>query len=177
MFRFLFLFFLYQLLLANTFHFEDVVISITSVSTGSIFNTTAGNKCKKLIARSAQVYHVSSQSVYQSWPKNSLSTPTDTINVTPLSTNDIDVDPTQSQVDFVTTTMTSGGVAYNLNGTYHKTTTLFYNQPYPASYVASDGLYKYVLVLEAGITREADSRKNSTTSSYQSKFPSLPYLI
>ena len=56
-------------------------------------------------------------------------------------------------MDFVTTQTTSGGVVYTLNGTYQKTTTQFYNQPYPGSEVATDGTYKYVLVLEAGMTR------------------------
>ena len=123
------------------------------MATIPLYNTTAADQCKKIIIRSAQVYHISKQSIYQSWPQNSLSSPTDTINVTPLTTKDFDVEPSESNVVIATTQTSSGGMIYNLNATYHRTSTQFYNQGVPPFKVATSGSNIFALISEGGLSK------------------------
>ena len=50
-------------------------------------NASTSDECHSIIARNSHVYHTSTKRIYQSWPKGSLNTPTDTL--TTLSTGTI----------------------------------------------------------------------------------------
>ena len=126
---FLFLTCLLGVTSATLYTFGDVNITMSTISTGNIANTTSSNQCQKLIARSAQLYHVSSSSIYQSWPKGSLATVTDTQNVFPgFTVQDYDVNQIENQVIFGTNTLLNGRILYTLNATYHKSSSTSYNQ-------------------------------------------------
>ena len=42
-----------------TYNISNFTININTVSTGTITNYTAGDKCKKIIVRNSHVYHTS----------------------------------------------------------------------------------------------------------------------
>ena len=79
-------------------------VTISTVSSSTVMNYgPAGDKCFKLIAESAGVYHLSTERVYQSWLKGALTTPLDLLNVTAASTvHDFDVNALEEKVYFMT---------------------------------------------------------------------------
>lgn len=92
---FLFIFPLLATALATTITYSNHTLTIATVSSGTVHNLTNGDHCKKIIARNHQIYHLSSEGVYQSWPKGDFSVPTEQLTVYPEgSTRDFDVNQT-----------------------------------------------------------------------------------
>jgi hypothetical protein len=95
---------------------------VETVSSGTIYFTGVVDTCKKIVVRSNQIYHLSTQSSYESWPKGSLASPTTVQNVgfnTDMgvdSTGRTVVFPSQKVVLFV---LTFGSIKiFTLNANY-----------------------------------------------------------
>ena len=85
--NFLFLTILLWPSLCGVHPFADANLTINLVSTGDILlNGAFVDTCTKIIARSNQIYHISSQKTYQSWTKGNLTTPNLTISVNSTGT-------------------------------------------------------------------------------------------
>ena len=98
------------------------------------------DQCNKLISRSNKIYHVSSELKYESWLKGSLSSPTETINVTPgWFLDDFNVDIFESKVVIATNAWTDGAIIYNLDGNQQWSSTQNFDKSYKVNAVAING--------------------------------------
>ena len=118
------------------------------------------DQCNKLISRSNKIYHVSSELKYESWLKGSLSSPTETINVSPgWSLDGFHVDDIESKVVIATNAWTNGRTIYNLDGSQQRISTQNYDKPYTVHAVAINGLEIIELVENFGGSGLAHLRK------------------
>jgi hypothetical protein len=53
----------------------NITITLTSISNGTVYTTNSSvDQCKKMIGRSGQLFHLSKEGAYQSWPNGNLVT-------------------------------------------------------------------------------------------------------
>ena len=166
--------FLFIWLLSNLLHptyaasypFGNATVNFETIDSGPITTWALTDKCNKLVARSNKIYHVSDELKYESWLKGSLSSPTETINVSPgWSLNGFHVDDIESKVVIATNAWTDGGSIYNLDGSQQWISTQNYDKQYTVHAVAINGLEIIELVENFGGSGLAHLRKIDFTGS------------
>ena len=116
---FLFLNLLVVLTTSDVYTFGNQQVTINTVLSGPIANSSSGDECKKVIARPMQIYHLSSQGKYESWFRGSFTTPHLQKDVLPGSTiYDFDVDPREGEVHLVTSTSSKTYLVYFINSNH-----------------------------------------------------------
>ena len=175
--------FLFIWLLSNLLHptyaasypFGNATVNFETIDSGPITTWALTDKCNKLVARSNKIYHVSDELKYESWLKGSLSSPTETINVSPgWSLNGFHVDDIESKVVIATNAWTYGGSIYNLDGSQQRISTQSYDKPYTVHAVAVNGLEIIELVENFGGSGLAHLRKIDFTGSLISEI-TMPF--
>ena len=151
---------------ATSYPFGNATVNFMTIDSGPITTGTSSDKCNTLIARSNKIYHVSDELKYESWLKGSLSSPTETINVSPGWTLDgFHVDNIESKVVIATNAWTNGGSIYNLDGSQQWSSTQNYDKSYKVNAAAINGLEIIELVENFGGSGQAHLRKKDFTGS------------
>ena len=148
---FLFVFPLLGIALATTFTYPNHTLTIATSASGTIHNLTSGDQCKKILARDRQIYHLSSEGVYQSWPRGDFSVPSEQLVVYPGgSTRDFDVNQTEEEVSIVTTSNSVGRYKFILNSSFQIVSNASFSQVlstyetvlnYPYNYALNIGFF------------------------------------
>ena len=91
--KLLFLSSLLSVALTVTYNFNSAIIDLnTLTSTASVNVFTAVDQCSKMVARNGGLYHLSKESVYQSWAKGILGTQRSQVT-SALTAVDLSVNP------------------------------------------------------------------------------------
>ena len=116
---FLFLNLLVVLTTSEVYTFGNQQVTINTILSGPIANSSSGEECKKVIARPMQIYHLSSQGKYESWFRGSFATPHVQKDVLPGSTiYDFDVDAGEGEVHLATSTPSKTYIVYFMNSSH-----------------------------------------------------------
>jgi hypothetical protein len=101
--------------LASSYSFSDVVIDYSVISSGPITFLSAGDKCRKIVAEDIGIYHVSTESVFESWSKGSLGAFRGK-EVVPEAVTDYDLDPGEARAVFATNAGSAGIRVIEMDG-------------------------------------------------------------
>jgi hypothetical protein len=139
---------------STSYTVNNVTFNIDLAASTTIYSSDGADKCNRIVPKTSQLYHLSSEGAFESWPLSTLAPQTNSVTsvLSGATIHDMDVSDNELRTSFVTSNPTSGRLVNTMNpdNTINSQTT--YLNPYESIYVATDGTNDYILAVDSIVT-------------------------